>query len=43
MKAKTKLFVEAEIDIIKVDTADVVTSSETDVKVPDSGTWTPRI
>ena len=45
----TKLFVEAKIDVIELDSAEVITTSgdqpgtEQDVVVPDSGTWTPHI
>ena len=49
MEKRTKLFVEAKIDVIELDSTEVITSSgdqpgnEQDVVVPDSGTWTPHI
>lgn len=49
METKTKQFVEAKIDVIELDSTEVITSSgdqpgtEQDVVVPDSGTWTPHI
>lgn len=48
MEEKTKLFVEAEVDVIEFDSTKVITTSgdqaeEQDVVVPDSGNWTKRI
>lgn len=49
METKTKQFVEAKIDVIELDSTEVITASgdqpetEQDVVVPDSGTWTPHI
>ena len=49
METKTKQFAEAKIDVIELDSTEVITSSgdqpgtEQDVKVPDSGTWTLHI
>ena len=49
METKTKQFAEAKIDVIELDSTEVITSSgdqsgtEQDVVVPDSGTWTPHI